>query len=126
MKEVFPDKILLLEKEKELERKHRYFKIAKTTYFSAYAENSQAKTDPLLEKRIALIEKLKSTTNAKIKASFIDNHLFLAIEVKRNLFELTFEKVLKQKENINKDLELLSNIFGFVNELDATCTKGSM
>jgi hypothetical protein len=96
-----------------------FFEIARTEYFTVKSNSADFKADSVFDRQIQLIEELHLKLNKhEINATMADNHLYLALEQKKNIFDLSFRNVIKQKDFICSNLELLGAIMDFIQEND--------
>jgi hypothetical protein len=91
-----------------------------TGRFDIYSEAGGSDPDPYLEKLSLLLNCFWFPGICDMKVSFTGDDIFIALRVPRNLFEMSFRPLRKQKGQIREDLELLKDIFGLMRDCENT------
>lgn len=96
-----------------------FFEILKTDCFSIKSDYKDLKADAVFGRQIQLIADMHKKFGKKdIQATMTGNLLLIAIEQKKNIFDLSFRNVIKQKDFIYSNLTFLGNIMDFLQEND--------
>jgi hypothetical protein len=93
--------------------------------FVVYSKDESIAKEILGPGLIEALCKIKSTWNKKVRVSLIDNHLYVAIDTKHDLFHPNIKKSLLQDEVINELYEELALCFSIVEDISAGLIKKS-